>query len=186
MTIGHRILLLIFVASAVIVGFAGLTVWGRVAALQDSGALVSNENAIAAVDVIVSALQLERGRSAQFLGSSAAAPPEELIKQGAATDAALTAFRGLAAGAGTDSEFGKVLSTAANDVGGLPAIRNAVTGRQLTSAESTARYAEIVGKLMDISLSLTRQVGSSDIKNQALALNFVEAAGERAGLQRAL
>ena len=187
MTIGRRILLLIFVASAVIVGFASLTIWGRVAAWQDSGALVSNESAIAAVDVIVSALQLERGRSAQFLGSSAAAPPEELKKQRGATDAALTAFRGLAAGAGTaNSEFGKVLRTAANDVDGLAAIRSDVTDRRLTSAESTARYADIVGKLMDISLSLTRQVGSSEIENQALALNFIEAAGERAGLQRAL
>jgi Nitrate and nitrite sensing len=98
MTIGHRILLLIFVASAVIVGFAGVTIWGRVAALRDSGALVSNENAIAAVDVIVSALQLERGRSAQFLGSSASGLPEELKKQRAETDAALVALRNLTAG----------------------------------------------------------------------------------------
>lgn len=187
MTIGRRILLLIFVASAVIVGFAGLVIWGRVAALQDSRALVSNERAIAAVDVIVGALQLERGRSAQFLGSSATALPEELKKQRGETDAALAAFRDLAAAGGTaDSEFDTVLHAAANDVDGLAAIRGDVTDRRLSSAESTARYADIVGKLLDISLSLTREVRSSEIKNQALALNFIEAAGERAGLQRAL
>lgn len=187
MTIGRRILLLIFVASAVIVGFAGLVIWGRVAALQDSRALVSNERAIAAVDVIVGALQLERGRSAQFLGSSATALPEELKKQRGETDAALAAFRDLAAAGGTaDSEFDTVLHAEANDVDGLAAIRGDVTDRRLSSAESTARYADIVGKLLDISLSLTREVRSSEIKNQALALNFIEAAGERAGLQRAL
>lgn len=187
MTIGRRILLLIFVASAVIVGFAGLVIWGRVAALQDSRALVSNERAIAAVDVIVGALQLERGRSAQFLGSSATALPEELKKQRGETDAALAAFRDLAAAGGTaDSEFDTVLHAAANDVDGLAAIRGDVTDRRLSSAESTARYADIVGKLLDISLLLTREVRSSGIKNQALALNFIEAAGERAGLQRAL
>ncbi len=187
MTIGRRILLLIFVASAVIVGFAGLVIWGRVAALQDSRALVSNERAIAAVDVIVGALQLERGRSAQFLGSSATALPEELKKQRGETDAALAAFRDLAAAGGTaDSEFDTVLHAAANDVDGLAAIRGDVTDRRLSSAESTARYADIVGKLLDISLSLTREVRSSEIKNQALALNFIQAAGERAGLQRAL
>jgi methyl-accepting chemotaxis protein len=187
MKIGHRILLLIFVPSAVLVGFAGLVIWERIAALQESGALVRGERAISAVDNVVGALQRERGRSAQFLGSSAAAPPEELKLQHIETDGALTAVRALAGdGTAGDTGYGKVVRAAANDVEGLVALRGDVVGRRFTVAESTARYAEIVGKLLDLSVSLTREAASSEIKNHALALNFVQAAGERLGLQRAL
>ncbi|HUI15098.1 MAG TPA: hypothetical protein VL048_16705 [Xanthobacteraceae bacterium] len=64
MSIGRRILLLIFIPCFVLVGFAGWIIWQRLAAVRESAALVAGEHALVALDDLVGALQRERGRSA--------------------------------------------------------------------------------------------------------------------------
>ena len=184
MTIGHRILLLILAPAAVLIVFAAWIVSERVSALAEAAQLQQGELAISAVDGLVGEWQRERGRSAQFLGSGAPTLSPELVTQRQAADRALTDLKGLD-GANTDARVGAALAKALAAAQRLPALRADVSERTLNGPQSTARYTEMIGGVLQASLELTRAIVGSDVKNHALALNFIEAAGERAGQQRA-
>ncbi len=68
----------------------------------------------------------------------------------------------------------------------LANLRASVSSQTVTPIQSNNDYASKVGKLLDVTLALVRDSDHAEIKNFALALSFIQAAGERAGRERAI
>ncbi|MDR3463152.1 MAG: methyl-accepting chemotaxis protein [Beijerinckiaceae bacterium] len=188
MSIAHRILILVLVPIIVVLGLGGMIIFHRVVVSNKMAQLAKGGVVIEAVDGLVSALQLERGRTAVFLGSKSIQGAAELDVQRQASDDRNKAF----ASASDDQSlvgFGAAVASkvhaGAERIAHLAALRAAVSGQTIEAGEATRRYAEIVDCLLDVSLAIVRDTDEAGIKNSALALNFAEAAVERAGLGRA-
>lgn len=184
MNIASRMLLLILLPCLALAVYATIFIRNGLEAEQAADHLISTEQQVAVIGDLVGSLQKERGRSAQYLGAGKGAPADALVAQRKDVDARLAAL------ARSETEFAPNIATAlqsAHDkLGGLPALREAVSAQSLSAPAATARFADIIGRLLDVSLALTRELDRTGVRNTALSLNFLEAAGERAGLGRAV
>jgi methyl-accepting chemotaxis protein len=186
MTIGRLILVLILAPLAALTGFAGLTLFERLQAYRESDLLAESQVAISRLDEIVTAAQVERGRSAQFLGGSGATPPPALTESRAGADRGVAHLRELSdapaiIATGLDVELRGVLEA----LEPLAAFRRDVDSRKISAQETTARYTQIVNRLLETGFKLTGRITHSQLINNALALNFLAAAAENMGQQRA-
>ena len=184
MKIASRMLLLILLPCLALAAYAGLFIKDRLEADRSALRLIATERQVGAIGELVSSLQKERGRSAQYLGGGKGAPADALNAQRQEVDARLAAL------SNADADFGEAVAAAfrgARDrLAGLAALRDAVSAQSLAAPAATARFAEMIGKWLDVSLALTRELDRTGVRNTALSLNFLEAAGERAGLGRAV
>jgi methyl-accepting chemotaxis protein len=189
MSISTRILILILLPIAAVIGLASWTClekWQSAAQMQR---LVAGGPIVRHLSDLVANLQAERGRSALFLGSGGKQFSQELTAQRQASDAQCKAFAAVAEGGSVetlDDTLAVNIREAAASLRELEGLRTAVSDLQVAPGESTKRYSKIIGKMLDVSMLVFRQADRSDVKNIALAMSFVQAAGERAGISRAI
>jgi methyl-accepting chemotaxis protein len=188
MSIAQRILILVLVPLVAILGLSGMIVGHRVSTLSKMDQLTRGGTIIQSLNDLVAALQSERGRTAVFLGAGGAQGAEELNAQRQATDDRskpfilsvddrfLTSFSG---------DLVASIRAATASVGQLAKLRGGVSAQAVDVARATGRYSEIIESLLGVSLAIVHDTDQPGIKNYALALNFVQAAKERAGLGRA-
>ncbi len=188
MSIARRIMLLILVPALALVGLAGWLVSDRWQTSARMQRLLVGEHLIQSLTGLVATLQVERGRSAQFLGSKGTQYGQELASQRQETDGkqgplatASSAHLEVQLGADVAMRLGK----ATDSLSGLRALRSLVSGQTISAPEVTKRYSAIVGELLDVSLVIIRGADQLDVKNHTLALSFLQAAGEKAGVGRA-
>jgi hypothetical protein len=186
MTIGRLILVLILAPLAALTGFAGLTLFERLQNYRESDLLAESQVAISGLDEIVAAAQVERGRSAQFLGGSGAAPPSALTESRAGADRGVARLRELSdspaiIATGLEVELRGVLEA----LEPLAGFRRDVDSRKISAQETTVRYTQVVNRLLETGFQLTGRVTHSQLINNTLALNFLAAAAESMGQQRA-
>jgi methyl-accepting chemotaxis protein len=188
MSIARRIMLLILVPALALMGLAGWIVLDRWDTSSRMQLLLVGERVIQSVTGLVASLQVERGRSAQFLGSKGAQYGPELTSQRQETDKARSLLASacdprLVAQLGDD--LTKALGKANAGLSGLEGLRGQIGHQGIAAAEVTAKYSAVIEQLLDVSLVIIRDADHSGIKNHSLALSFLQAAGERAGLGRA-
>jgi hypothetical protein len=70
-------------------------------------------------------------------------------------------------------------------LGQLEKLRGGVSARTIDAAGATGHYSEIIESLLGLSLAIVHDTDQAGIKNYEVALNFIQAAKERAGLSRA-
>ena len=188
MSISKRILVLILLPATALAGLAGWIVTERWETSVRMQRLQFGGTVIEGLTGLVGSLQGERGRSAQFLGSKGAQyRARELAEQRQDSDAkrklSAAADDQLAAQLGDD--LAKQFHEALVGLGGLGKLRAAVSSQAISASESISQYSAIIGRLLDTSLMIIRDADHSDVKNSALALSFLQAAGEQAGISRA-
>ena len=142
MTIGRRILVLILAPLAALSVFAGWTLWERMDAYRESRFVAASESALAGLESVVASTQVERGRSAQFLGRSETAPPPALLAQRRETDAALAAL-GVLAGTPDMARLAAELEAALAATAPFEALRRQM---QLEAAARRDRQALAAGQ----------------------------------------
>ena len=189
MSVKQRILLLVILPILALIGFAGWIVserWTTSAQMQN---LATGGRMITTLTDVVTNLQRERGRSALYLGAKGAQYGQELTAQRQATDAKrapLSAAAQPAALAELRPDVAKAVQDANSALAGLDELRKAVSGQTSTAPETVKAYAATIDRLLGVSLVIVRDVDHNEVKNSALALSFMQRAGERAGLTRAV
>ncbi len=189
MSISKRILVLILLPAMTLVELAGWIVTERWETSARMQRLLVEATVIESLNGLVGSLQSELGRSAQFLGSKGAKYiGRELADQRKDFDtrrnlSAAAADDRLAARLGDD--LARQLREALDGLGGLEKLRAAVSSQAISPNESTNQYSAIIERLLDISQVIIHDADHPDVKNTALALSFLQAAGENAGLSRA-
>jgi methyl-accepting chemotaxis protein len=188
MSIAQRILVLILIPLVAILGLSGLIVGERISILSKMNQVTQGGTIIQSLNGLVAALQLERGRTAVFLGAKGAPGSDELNVQRQATDETSKTFilsiddRFLTSFSG---DLVASIRAATVSLGQLANLRAGVSARALDPVGATGHYSEIIESLLGVSLAIVHDTDQSGIKNYELALNFVQAAKERAGLSRA-
>jgi methyl-accepting chemotaxis protein len=188
MSIAQRILILILVPLVAILGLSGLIVGHRISTLSKMDQLTRGGAIIQSLNDLVAALQSERGRTAVFLGAKGAQGSDELSVQRQATDDRSKTFTLSVDDRLTTSFSGDLVASiraATASLGQLAKLRGGVSGRAVDVAGTTGHYSEIIESLLGVSLAIVHDTDQPGVKNYALALNFVQAAKERAGLSRA-
>jgi methyl-accepting chemotaxis protein len=188
MSIARRIMLLILVPAFALLGLAGWIVsdrWETAARMQR---LLVGGRVIESLTGLVGSLQVERGRSAQYLGSKGAQFGQELESQRQVSDTKRALFSTTSEArllAQLGDELTKTIDKATDALSALRDLRSSVTGQAIAASDSTKRYSAIVEQLLEVSFVIIRDADRSDIKNHSLALSFLQSAGEKAGVGRA-
>lgn len=188
-SISKRILILVVVPALCLVGMAGWLLAERWATAQQMRRVALGGEVIRAVAELVTSLQSERGRSALFLGSKGAAHGQDVGAQRKDTDAKLQALQALEKGNALvelSAEANRQMREATGALARLEKLRSSVSGQSIAAIDSNKEYAELVEELLDVSLAIVRDADHAEIKNYALALSFLQATGERAGLERGI
>ena len=188
MSIAQRILLLILVPLAAIFGLSGLIVADRISTLSKMNQATRGGAIIQTLDDLVAALQSERGRTAMFLGAKGARESNKLNVQRQATDDRSKTFT-LSVDDRLTSSFSEDLAAsiraATANLGQLANLRGGVSAQTVDAAGATGHYSEIIESLLGVSLAIVHEADQPGIENYSRALNFIQAAKERAGLSRA-
>ncbi|MFI5014634.1 MAG: methyl-accepting chemotaxis protein [Hyphomicrobiales bacterium] len=188
MSISKRILILVLLPVMALTGLAGWIVTDRWATAAQMRRLLVGSTVIQTLTGLVGSLQLERGRSALFLGSKGAQYGQELAVQRQDSDAKrklLAAYSDDRLVAQLGNNVAEQVQGAFATVDGLEKLRASVSSQAVSPIESTKQYTEIIGRILDVSLVIIREADHSDVKNFSLALSYLQAAGEKAGVSRA-
>jgi methyl-accepting chemotaxis protein len=188
MSIAKRIMLLIVGPAAALVGLAAWIIADRWETCARMQRVLAGGQVIEAVTGLVASLQIERGRSAQFLSSNGTQYGAQLADQRQKTDAALSLFTAVADQQNV-SRLGdrliRAIGVASDTLKTFGSLRAGVSDQTIPASESMKRYWAMIAQLLDISLVIIRESDHSDVKNHTLALSFLQAAGEKAGIERA-
>jgi hypothetical protein len=189
MTISHRILVLTILPIVLLIGFFGwllFDLWSDEARMQR---LMLGASTMDVVTGLTSSVQIERSRSAQFLGAKGAQYRDELMAQRHLTDVNRNEFVEATRAdtlARLQPNEADAVKAAAAAIEGVNGLRDDISNQRLTTAESTSRYSELVDRLIAISLVIVRDADQAQAKDAALAFNFLQSAGEHAGRARAI
>lgn len=189
MTVSNRILLFIMVTLGALAGLAGWVLVDRWTVSAQMHRLMTGCSAIESINDLVGTLQVERGRSALFLGSAGKGSQLDLIAQRRIADLALRSFALVISDDAVDQLGASIAEQIQNtkhafqDIGVL---RNNVSAITITTNIAIARYTTIIGTLLQLSQLIGRDANHSETTNFEFALSALQAAGERAGLTRAI
>ena len=193
-SIAGRFLLLVVLSMAALAGSSWFIAADKWNDAQNMHRVVAGSRVISRLSDLASALQKERGRSALFLGSSALFPgsrDEEIeramLKQRGETDNALSAAEEMVNGGALDdlsADAAKGLTDAIGSGRGIAGLRQKISDQAISALESNNAYTEVIQQILDVSTIVVREADQFEIKNLALAVNFIQSAAERAALQR--
>jgi methyl-accepting chemotaxis protein len=189
MTISHRIWVLTLLPIILLIGFFGWLLFGLLSDEARTQRLMLGASTMDAVSGLTSSVQIERGRSAQFLSSKGAQYHDELTAQRAQTEASRGKFAETTRAeilAQLRPNETEAVNAAAAALEGLNGLRDDISNQRLTAGESTARYSALVDKLIAISLVIVRDADQAQAKDVALAFNFLQSAGEHAARTRGI
>ena len=141
------------------------------------------------VSELVHELQVERGRTAGFIGSGKASGPQSSLEaQRRVTDEVLARFNSAM------TEFSDQFSTAeqrghlaaaVSDLAGLTAHRSNVTSRIETVPEAVGPYTRMITDLITLIADESANVGDAELSSPFMALLSLTQAKEASGLERA-
>ncbi|MFZ3072476.1 MAG: nitrate- and nitrite sensing domain-containing protein [Thermodesulfobacteriota bacterium] len=141
------------------------------------------------INPVVDELQVERGRTALYIGSKGKEFGNELDRQRSEVDKALSEFEAVYNKFDKNmfgAEFKKVLEDGMNELKDLKAKRNAASSLTASADEMVGFYTGLIDKLIDVaSHAPTFSKNSETTRLSAALTNFVKAK-ERAGRERAI
>src|SRR5260370_23639745 len=189
MSIRQNILLLVVLPILAVVAFSGLIVSQKWSTAGQMQRLATEGRVIASLTDLVTNLQRERGRSALYLGSKGAQYGQELAEQRRTTDSASSLFAVAAEPARIaelPSTVTKAVAEGAAALADLGKLREAVSNQSVAPRDSLKAYSEVIERLLAVSPVIVREADRNQVKNTALALSFLQRAGEAAGISGAI
>ena len=178
----------------VLLPLTGLLFFGARSSLEkwhtyrDYVTLAQNSAVLQQIGGVVHELQVERGRSAGFLGSKGTLFSEELRKQRTGSDAALATLNHLLQTfdrARFGPAFSAKLQAGLDGLAKLPETRSGITALTRTVPESTGYYSKTIANLLEIVVAMSHLSKDADIGNGiSCYVNFLQAK-EQAGIERA-
>ena len=188
MSIAAKIYFVIFFPTLALIGLASWIMLDRRAEVVEASVTLSAQAALRAATGLVADLQLERGRSAQFIAAKGEKFLDELTQQRAKVDSALASLDvalnpDVLASLGDEARATFAKGEAA--LKSLPDLRRQISAMTITAPSSTAAYTAIIEKWLGATTVLVRETGASKIKNFSLALSDLQRAAENAGRARA-
>jgi methyl-accepting chemotaxis protein len=187
-TIARRIVVLVWlpvIAMAVLAGWLVTDRWTAVAQMQR---LLVGSTVIQSLTEVVGSLQLERGRSALFLGSKGSIGAAELAAQREQSDAKRQSFTAVSDDRlieGLSDDVVTKIRAARASLNDLSVLRMSVSRQAISASEATQKYTRLIEHILDVSFLVIRAADQTDVKNFAMALGFLQEATEKAGIGRA-
>jgi methyl-accepting chemotaxis protein len=140
---------------------------------------------VGVVNELIGTLQVERGRTAGFIGSKGAVNGPEVTDARARTDTAAETFNALIAhitdrSGGVDSD----LSETASQLNVLASTRQNISDFKFTGGQSFAFYTTTIDHLLDLTTHLSLQVKAGSLSSSLIAVTPLLEAGEFAGQER--
>ncbi|MEF2071323.1 methyl-accepting chemotaxis protein [Consotaella aegiceratis] len=185
MTISRRILLLVAVPVIAIAALVGWIVADTWATSRAMARLSNDQEILVHLIDMTSALQKERGRSAQYLASASADFLSQVQEQRVATDARIAEFREASALESTFSSSPVLQSKLAEidaAIGeALPKSRQATDERTMLLESATKGYDSVIDAAINAMSLLGTTVEQPEIRAMVVALDHLESAGEQVG-----
>lgn len=136
----------------------------------------------------VHALQAERGRSAGFMGRESASFGEKLNSSRPEVDRAISEMEAKISDMekhGHSTEFGGYLALARDQIRQLPAIRQSVNARQISTSDMAKYFTVLIAELIEIIEISAEDAGTIPMMERALSYVAMVRAIEASGLERA-
>jgi methyl-accepting chemotaxis protein len=187
--ISTKIYLVILIPTLALIGLATWILRERWSEVADARATLEAQVALRAVSRLVADLQLERGRSAQFIGARGAKFGDDLREQRARVDESAALIKGSLdadARASLGDEASELIADGEKALAALPQLRRQVSDLSIRGSASTDAYSADIRFWLDATEALARSTGVSQTKNHAIALSELQAAAEAVGRMRAL
>lgn len=182
-TIKKRLLLLTFLALAVIVGFASYLLVLDYNRYKDASTTLQIANLSEKLGNVLHELQKERGASAGFLNSHGKKFSSLMLQQRKNTDAKLEELRSYMQN--NPDKYILYLKEHV-DFSKLDAIRRSIDSFRINTAEEVAYYTHLNEAILDVITRFSTFPSEKKIKNIMNALVLFESAKERAGIERAV
>ena len=187
-SISRRIAIVACLPLIGLIALAGLMLNSNLQAYSKAGFLQELAVAIDELGELSHKLQVERGLSAGFIGSKAAAAPDTLIAARAETDAEIAQFGPMVAGIAESAGDGMAASLGGigDALSRVAAHRTAMDAGEMTGPENMAFYSGIIDRIIETGFNSTEIASDAAIARQIVAMMNLTGVKEYAGRERGM
>ena len=187
--IGQRIALALALPIIGLLFFALWVLSGYQRMADDTRNLSEMVELVPAVSALVYELQQERGISAGFVGSGGRTFTDKLAPRQAATDqkqqALMRSLESVRIAHGAE-RLGQQIQEAQKNIDVLPALRRAISVREITADQVTTSYSQTIGELIAIIKEMLLVSTSAELSRAISAYAHLMEATELLGMERAV
>jgi methyl-accepting chemotaxis protein len=188
LSISQRIALVAGLPLICLIALSAFTFSANLAEYRKAQFLDELVSAIGELGALSHNLQVERGRSAGFIGAQAATVPQSLIKARAETDAEVARFGDVIAHVSLsgDAELLAGLASIAEKIEAIAQHRDDIDDGFMSGAENMAFYSAIIDAIIETGFKSTELATDPKIAMEIVALMDLAEVKEYAGRERGL